>query len=142
LVVHEHDPSHGNYGADTLASLRLTNAQARYVAEDLGFDSSIDAAEVMLLDWLSDAEIGEALYLVLYQIDKVRKQVREILVAPHLTQRKARFDQMFADIQEGRRMLAAHLKWIDEVCVREGRPALGSYESSALEADGDTAATR
>lgn len=90
-------------------------------------------AEAMLLDWLTDAEIGESMFIVLHDIDRAIQLNRKLVAMPFAGELGKTVDEAFAATVDARRRLAAFLRWIDEIAVRENRPPLGDYERKLIE---------
>lgn len=102
------------------------------VPEATAIDMSVGAniAESMLLDWVTDAEIGEALFSSLYSLDGGMEAVQELVGCDALLNGKG--GRVWQALTSARRGLAAHLRWLDEIAVRRGRPMLGDTEREMI----------
>lgn len=92
-------------------------------------------AETMLLDWLTDAEIGETMYNALHHIDQARAGLRKYLDHPGPIHP---LDHTFAEVVEARKMVATFVKWCNDIGIRRGRTGLIASQAAALEEGGDT----
>jgi hypothetical protein len=115
--------------------MRITNAEHAEPGSEV-FVKQLADAESMLLDWLSDAEIGEFSYIVLYEIDKARAEIRKRIM------QGTQLDQALANIQVARVTQARFVKMVHDMAVRHGRPPIGDHEYAVMQEDGDSAEVR
>lgn len=114
---------------DTDSPIRITNYDA--VNEDgLEWLQAGARAESMLLDWITDAEIGEFLFGVLSSLDGGMDAINELVGSDALVRGKGA--QAWQSFSSARRDLATHLRWLQEAAERRGRPPLSDDDAQLI----------